>query len=115
MKFKSPITVYCSAFAVIGLIICGWLLISEGVVFTLALTLAFFCLGSLITSFLVISDTVWGNQMRWASNAYRSGSASEQDIDRDLKTGRRILICVSVISGILAIPVFIQTGDIIQI
>lgn len=77
MKFKIPITVYCSAFAVIGLTICGWLLISKGVVFPLALTLAFFCLGSLMTSYFVVSDAVWGKQMRWDSNAYRSGSASE--------------------------------------
>lgn len=68
---------YCSAFAVIGLTICGWLLISKGVVFPLALTLAFFCLGSLMTSYFVVSDVVWGKQMRWDSNAYRSGSASE--------------------------------------
>ena len=62
MKFKSPITDYCSAFAVIGLTICGWLLISKGVVFPLALTLAFFCLGSLMTSFFVVSDAIWGKQ-----------------------------------------------------
>lgn len=43
----------------------------------MALTLAFFCLGSLMTSFFVVSDAVWGKQMRWDSNAYRSGSASE--------------------------------------
>lgn len=115
MKFKNPVTVYCSGYALVGVIVCGWLLVSEGVVFPLALFLSFLFLSSLTTSLIMISDTVWGNHLRWVSNAYRTESASEQDIEKDLKNARCILICVCVISAILAIPVFIKTGDIIQI
>lgn len=115
MKFKSPITAYCSGYVVMAIIVCGWLLVSEGVVFSLALFLSFLFLSSLTTSLIMISDTVWGNHLRWVSNAYKTESASEQDIEKNLKNARRIFICVCVISAILSIPVFIETGDILQI
>lgn len=58
MKFKSPITAYCSGYVVMAIIVCGWLLVSEGVVFSLALFLSFLFLSSLTTSLIMISDTV---------------------------------------------------------
>jgi len=115
MKFKSPIAVYCSAYAIIGSVVCGWLFISEGIVFPLALALTFFCLSSLVTYLLMISKTRWGDWIRQGARDYRSGSAGERDIDNDLKIARRVLIGIVVIAAILAVPVFIETGGIIQI
>ncbi|WP_164481628.1 hypothetical protein [Kocuria rhizophila] len=63
----------------------------------------------------MISKTRWGDWIRQVARDYRSGSAGERDIDNDLKIARRVLIGIVVIAAILAVPVFIETGGIIQI